>query len=159
MAQSRRPGSAMSAALDHFRRYLCWAGVGACLALVMPPGLLLLMTGLRDPAVCALAVLAGAAGAALFVLLRMIVGWVTRWPPRVADRAMVVWLGRFFIGWFLGIWVMMGFLEFLKYNPAAKQWLAWGLWSLAFWHLAGIAMVLTGWLAGRRRGWLIVPIA
>jgi hypothetical protein len=138
-----------------YRSYLCWAVFGA-LVFGLPVALVLWNTS-HDILWYKLVTCFAAAGALLFTLPRAVVGAVTGWPPPVVARAMAFWIGRFFVGLLLGM-VVTFVLVTEQVHPGAGRWLE-DFMTLWMWLFGGIAMVLTGWLAERRRGWMLLPFA
>jgi hypothetical protein len=137
----------------HTRRYLAWSAfgivvfVGPLIPLVRiheKIGLLLIVTGF---------------GGGVFVLLRALVGAVTGWSARRADRATAIGIRRFFVGWSAAFLIafVLHLLGWKLREPRASTLTRWIPQEWAWLIAGGLALVLTGWLIRRSRGWLILP--
>ena len=145
----------MISAWHHFIRYVCWAAFGIVLLSAIPAILQFVIRGTTFnwgrimPFVIFL-------GGGTFVILRALTGVISRWRPSIADRALAVWIRRFFSGWLLGIGVLMVFVVFTDPTPRARRTPSQPLRLpasavLQYALCGGAAMVLHGWLA--KKGW------
>jgi hypothetical protein len=141
----------------HLRRYLAWGAFGAAL-LAVPFFLTLIRRQALEEAILPLALIAAAVGGVAFVLIRAVIGGVTRWPAGVADRALAVWLVRFFVGVLWGFVVASVFFVVVsQYPPAVRRPLfRSGLFLPAFLLGGGVAALLVGWLGRPRFTMLLV---
>jgi len=139
----------------HMRRYLTWSAFGIAVFLMpMLPwirprerlGLLLIVTGF---------------GGSIFVLVRAVVGAVTRWSAGRADCATAKGIGIFFIGCLVALFVATSVFIDAKANQLIQPWVP----RLAKYPLLVallivlIVSVLIGWLTHGKRAWLFLPIA
>jgi hypothetical protein len=136
----------------HMRRYLAWSAFGIVVFLIpfLPwvrplerAGLLLIITGF---------------GGSIFVLIRAIVGAATGWSPRRADRATAIVIRRFFVGWSAAFLIAFA-LHLLGWElrePRASTLTRWIPQEWAWLIAGGLALVLTGWLIRKSRGWLVM---
>jgi hypothetical protein len=147
-------GFAMRELVYHMRRYLAWSAFGI-VVFVTP---VLLLTGGRAPA-GPLLILIGF-GSSIFVLIRAIIGAVTRGPAGPADRATAIEIRRFFIGWFMGLFIalVLSVMGKERWVPERFTPLRWGSHPLSWMLAGGLAVLLTDGFIYLRRFMLIVPI-
>lgn len=156
----------MWAAFYHLRRYSCWALFGTLILLAWPVIFELRIEGSRlfwDRVL----LFTFSIGGMLLVIPRALVGVSTGWKPTVADRAMAVWIGRFFRGWLVGLGIALFLLLFFpgissgRHIPPGSRPLPIGIWD---WFIpvsmfvGGVSGILTGWLL-RRRARRLLPLA
>jgi hypothetical protein len=147
----------MIAILANLIRYVCWAVVGATLSTALLLYLLGEFNSFRD-LVPGLTIFA-CVGGIVVVTVRLVVGVITRYPPRVADQMTAVVLGRFFIGGVLGHFAVGVFLRYSTWNIDLVRMHDRGWLDVAFCGAGAAATVTVGWLAHRRRGRLLLPVA
>jgi hypothetical protein len=138
----------------HTRRYLAWSAFGIVLFAV--PALPFLG---GDQKYGWLLIIVGFGGS-IFVFIRAVVGAVTGWPARRADRATAKGIGRFFAGTCVGFFVALLFLIVGKERLFSERLLPsrWGSHPLAWILAGGIATLLTDAVIQLRNFRLFVPI-
>jgi hypothetical protein len=148
----------MRATFIHVLRYLGWVLVGSLFSLG-----LLLIWGERGEAsrlnpVPELLVIVALFGPLAFVLIRAGVGAASGAESARVDRGFAVGLGRFVLGGAAG-WLVADYVRgfvtlevFLRLNHR-------GLWLLPLVLAGGYAGVVTGWLAWRRYGRILLPVS
>lgn len=147
----------MRTVLRNFLRYSCWAAVGAVLLTLL---LTLWVLNRHDQfnLSAALAITACLGGIAV-VVVRAIVGIVTRYPAGAADWVTGIGVCRFLFGWLLGRVALSLYLSTVSSNRDSWFMLERGWYELAFRLAGALAMVITGWLAYRRNGRFLFPLS
>jgi hypothetical protein len=155
----------MRAALYHLCRYFGWALFGILILLVIPVLIELRSDGTRLHWDIVL-LFAIPIGGMLLVVPRALVGAVTGWRPPAADLAMAIWVGRFFIGWLVGLGIALFLLLFFPGISSGRRLsgggsvaiLGWDWFAPVSMFVGGLSVIVTGWLAHRTTRYLL-PIA
>ena len=139
----------------NFLRYSCWAAVGAVTLTL----LLILWVLSKHDVLIGLSPVVTITGGIAMVVVRATVGIVSRYPAGAADRMTAIVVGRFLFGWLLGRVGLSFYLSAVPWNHDIWRMLDLGWMELAFRIAGALAMVITGWLAYRPHGRLLIPIS
>lgn len=131
------------------RRYLAWSAFG----IAVFAGPLLPLIRFRENLGFIL-ILIGFGGS-VFVLIRAVVGAVSGWSARRADRATAIGILRFFVGWCAGLFVAFA-IHLLRREFASSRWFP----PLPVWMAGGgLALILADGVIRLRRAWLVIFFA